>query len=138
MIILDTNIISEMMKSAPSINVISWFDKQVTATLFITTITIAEITYGLHALPLGARRKTLENAFHNTLIDGFAHRVLLFDEKAARIYGEIMGNRKTLGHPFSILDGQIAAIAHSRNAKLATRNSRDFIECGIELINPFN
>ncbi len=138
MIIIDTNIISEMMRSSPAINVITWLDKQNAATLFLTTITIAEITYGLHALSAGARRKTLENAFHNAITDGFEHRILSFDEKAAQFYGEIMANRKTIGRPLSILDGQIAAITCAQNATLATRNSRDFIECGIELINPFN
>lgn len=138
MIILDTNIISEMMKVNPTQSVISWLNKQATATLFITTITIAEITYGLHALPAGARRKMLENAFQQTLNEGFSHRILSFDEKAAHLYGEMMGDRKALGRPLSILDGQIAAIARSQHAKLATRNSRDFIQCGVELINPFN
>lgn len=137
MILLDTNIISEMMKATPSANVSEWLDQQPVAEVFITTITIAEITYGLQALPNGNRRTVLSDAFDKTVIEAFKHRILSFDEQAAHLYGEIMSRRKSLGQPLSILDGQIAAIARAHRLKLATRNVRDFGECGLELINPF-
>jgi predicted nucleic acid-binding protein len=137
MIILDTNVISEMMKSIPSVDVVTWMNKQNASELFITTISIAEITYGLNALPIGQRRKTLEDAFQKTMIEAFEYRVLLFDESAAQIYGRLMANRKHLGRPLSILDGQIAAIAFSNEFAVATRNLRDFSDCGLRLVNPF-
>lgn len=138
MIVLDTNIISEMMKKAPSLRVVSWLDNQDVTQLFVSTITISEISYGIASLPKGKRKHAIEVAFHKVIQEAFKYRVLSFDEPAASIYGEIMGHRKTLGRPMSILDGQIAAIAISQNATLATRNIRDFSGCDLELINPFD
>lgn len=137
MIILDTNILSEMMKTSPSEQVIHWIDEQEVTQLFITTITIAEISYGIHALPKGKRRNLLEDAFHHVIRDAFKHRLLTFTEQAAQNYGEIMSHRKALGRPLSILDGQIAAIVLTEGASLATRNTRDFVDCGLNLLNPF-
>ena len=138
MIILDTNIISEMMKPLPSSTVIVWLDQQDASALYITTITIAEIAYGLHALPVGARRQLLEDAFHQTMIEAFEYRILSFDESSAHVYGQLMANRKKIGRPLSILDGQIAAIAHANGFAVATRNTSDFSDCGLSLINPFD
>lgn len=137
MIILNTNVISEMMRSAPAASVISWLDQQEAIELHLTTITIAEISYRLSALPEGARRKSLEMAFNNVIKDAFKHRILPFDEAAAYSYGKLMGHKKALGKPMSILDGQIAAITSVHEAVLATRNVRDFADCGIDLFNPF-
>ena len=138
MIIADTNIISEWMKPIPDSSVITWLDKQEATNLFITTISIAEIYYGLNALPLGNRRQTLEKAFSDSIMEAFQYRILAFDEKSAQIYGYLMGHRKSLGRPLSILDGQIASIASANKMHLATRNTRDFYECSIQLINPFD
>ncbi len=137
MIILDTNIISEMMKSLPSLNVMAWIDQQNPCDLFVTTITIAEIVYGLRVLPVGKRRKMLEDAFYKSISLAFEHRVLGFDALAADRYGHLMADRKQIGKPLSILDGQIAAIAHINHFKIATRNISDFSDCGLALINPF-
>lgn len=137
MIILDTNVISELMKSEPNQQVIAWLDQQDPVTLFTTSITVAEIVYGLDVLPSGKRRDYLEAAFNQVLIDAFKHRVLIFDESAAHVYGKLMENRKTLGKPLSVLDGQIAAIARANQMRLATRNTRDFFDCELNLINPF-
>ncbi|HLF66560.1 MAG TPA: type II toxin-antitoxin system VapC family toxin [Gammaproteobacteria bacterium] len=137
MILLDTNIISEMMKSNPAPEVITWLNAQQKGKLFISTITIAEITYGLQILPEGKRRNTLLNAFQKMITELFKYRMLTFDEHAAYLYGELMGLRKTLGKPLSVPDGQIAAIASLHNATLATRNIRDFKDCNLKLINPF-
>ncbi len=137
MIVLDTNVISEMMKPKPSEAVLNWIDEQKVAQLFITTITIAEISYGLHALPDGHRRKSLETSFHQAIMESFQHRIIAFEESYAFIYGEIMGHRRKIGNPLSVPDGQIGAITLSQGFSLATRNIRDFSNCNIDLINPF-
>lgn len=137
MIVLDTNVISEMMKALPSLKVMAWIDQQNTSDLFVTTITIAEIVYGLRVLSIGNRRKMLENAFHKTINQAFDGRILGFDELAANRYGQLMADRKKMGRPFSVLDGQIAAIAHIKRFKIATRNIPDFSDCSIDLLNPF-
>lgn len=137
MIVLDTNIISEMMRSLPAIQVSNWLDEQDAVELYITTVTISEISYGLNVLPDGNRRKLLESAFNKVIQTAFKHRILPFDEPAAHLYGKLMGNRKILGRPMSVSDGQIAAITRTQEATLATRNIRDFMDCGLDLINPF-
>src|SRR5438045_2135777 len=111
MIILDTNIISEMMKKTPSTNVITWIDQQNVKKIFITTITIADIFYGIHALADENRQRLLENAFNKVIEESFKHRLLSFSPSAAHFYGKLMGDRKKSGRPLSLLDGQIAAIA---------------------------
>lgn len=141
MIILDTNILSEMMKQTPDSQVIQWLDRQNPLQLFITTISIAEIGYGLHALPAGNRRNALDNAldnaFENVVKEAFTQRILEFNQAAAWSYGQLMSQRKTLGKPLSILDGQIAAIAYTHQFAVATRNVKDFTDCNLVLINPF-
>lgn len=137
MILLDTNVISELMKTSPSFKVIDWLDQQDTTQLFISTITIAEITYGLQALPAGSRKTSLENAFIKVIQNAFQSRIFSFDEAAAYQYGKIMIQRKESGHPMSMFDGQICAIAYTQRTAIATRNIRDFSDCGVDLINPF-
>ncbi|MCI5143677.1 MAG: type II toxin-antitoxin system VapC family toxin [Candidatus Electrothrix sp. ATG1] len=105
--------------------------------MLISSITIAEICYGLRVLPIGQRRQELETRFEAFVAQGFAGRTIVFDESAARAYAEIMGKRKEEGRPMSLPDGQIAAVAQTNHLALATRNIRDFIHCGVELINPF-
>ena len=137
MIILDTNILSELMKSAPDRNVENWLEQQLVTQLFVTTISIAEISYGLSILPNGKRRDSLENAFQQTINSAFKHRILPFDEAAANAYGLLMSKRKQIGKPLGILDGQIAAIVLTHSATLVTRDVRDFTDCGLTLVNPF-
>jgi|SRR3989344_1115743 len=137
MILLDTNVISEMMKVSPSPQVIKWFRQQKVAHLYVTAVTLAEISYGVSVLPKGSRKHLMENAFNKTIQEGFNNRILSFDEPAAHCYGELMSHRKKLGRPLSILDGQIAAIALARGATVATRNIRDFAHCKVDLIDPF-
>ena len=138
MIILDTNVISELMKQLPSTCVTSWLNQQESSELFITSITIGEISYGLNALPKGNRRTLLENAFIDAINGAFKHRILSFNEEAAYKYGELMAYKKSQGRALSICDGEIAAIAQLYNYKIATRNIKDFLDCNIELINPFD
>lgn len=137
MIILDTNIISELMKQNPSVVVLRWASEQALGQLYISTVTIAEITYGINVLPKGERQRFLDRSFNKIVQEVFRYKVFSFDESAAYFYGQIMGHRKKLGKPMSVLDGQIAAIARANEASVATRNIQDFEECGIELINPF-
>lgn len=138
MILLDTNIISEMMKQVPNPSVIKWVSLQEVTQLFVSSITIAEIGYGLNVLPEGRRRTMLENGFKKALLESFTDRILSFDENAAYLYGKIMGDRKKQGRPLSLLDGQIVAIALLHGAALATRNIRDFEDCALQLIDPFS
>lgn len=137
MIILDTNIISEFMTSPPANPVLKWLNAQSAITLHITSISIAEISFGLYVMPKGRRRQLLEDRFEQFITTAFKTRILSFDEAAAHIYGEIKGYRKEIGRPLSDLDGQIAAIARTREFAVATRNTKDFEGCGIRLINPF-
>jgi len=138
MILLDTNVISAVMMPAPTRPVLRWLNDQDTLGLYLSSITLAEIGNGPRVLPDGRRRRDLEDRFTMFVAEGFEQRVLSFDESAALLYGEIMGRRKELGRPLGILDGQIAAIARAHQLTVVTRNTRDFEECGVELINPFD
>ena len=137
MILLDTNVVSEMMKSAPAKTVADWLNNRDAATLFVSVVTIAEVTYGLRALPDGRRRQGLEAMFEGLIADAFEGRVLAFDETAARLYGELMADRKRHGRPMSVPDGIIAATARTKALAVATSNVRDFDGCGLEVIDPF-
>lgn len=136
-ILLDTNVVSEVMRKNPSKKVINWLNNHSNTALFISSITIAEICYGLRILPVGQRRQSLQLRFEQFVSQGFAQNIITFNELAARSYAEIMGTRKEKGQPMSLPDGQIAAIAQTNDLSLATRNITDFKNCGIELINPF-
>lgn len=138
MIVLDTNIVSEMMRSRPDENVMAWLNAQAREALHTTSITVAEISYGLAITPVGDRGRTLRERFERLLDLLFHQRILSFDECAARRYGEVMGYRKSLGRPMSIPDGQIAAIVRLHGCRLATRNIRDFEVSGVDVVNPFD
>jgi predicted nucleic acid-binding protein len=138
MIILDTNIVSEFMTSSPASTVFNWLNTQSTTSLYLTTITIAEIEFGLHAMPHGKRQKLLTERFQQFVATAFDQRILSFDLDAAKIYGAVLGHRREIGRPMTSIDGQIASIARARNFSVATRNIKDFEECQIELINPFS
>jgi predicted nucleic acid-binding protein len=137
MILLDTNVVSEVMKTRPAEAVVAWLNTQDSEKLYVSAITIGEITYGLRILPDGKRRSGLRERFERFVGLAFDRRVLAYDESAARIYGELMGDRKELGLPMSVPDGQIAAIARVNHLVVATRNVVDFENCGIDVVNPF-
>lgn len=105
--------------------------------LYFTTISVAEIEFRLRIMPDGKRRRLLAARFEQFLDLAFGERILTFDLPAARLYGEIRASRRAQGHPMSDFDAQIAAIARARSSALATRNIKDFEDCGVELINPF-
>jgi len=137
LIILDTNVVSEFMTSPPAPAVRAWLNAQDAATLYFTTVSIGEISYGLRAMPDGKRRALLAERFERFLAQAFRSRILVFDQAAARVYGELRAARRALGRPMSAFDGQIAAVAAVNGCALATRNIKDFEACGIELIDPF-
>jgi toxin FitB len=137
MILLDTNIVSEVMKTQPAEMVVAWLNGQDSEMLYVSAITIGEIAYGLRVLPDGRRRSGLKERFERFIALAFDQRVLAYDESAARVYGELMGERKELGQPMSSSDGQIAAIARLHHLAIATRNVPDFETCGIDVVNPF-
>lgn len=137
MILLDTNVISELMRPAPSVTVENWIGAQPAASLFIAAITEAELRYGLALLPEGQRQRHLIFQAEAMLTEDFANRILPFDSAAAVAYAQIAAARRQAGRPIAQADAQIAAIALSRGAAVATRNVADFADCGIAVLNPW-
>ncbi len=134
---MDTNVFSELLRARPAPGVLSWVDSQAPDTLFTTSITEAEIHTGIAMLPDGRRRNRLTVAANRLFGELFQDRVWAFDRGAAHNYAAIVAGRRAGGRSVSQFDCQIAAIARSRSMALATRNIRDFEECGIEVINPW-
>ena len=137
MIVLDTNVLSETLRSAPDARVIEWFRAQRRAALFTTTITRAEILYGLGLLADGPRKQALSTAVQAIFEEDFAGRLLTFDSDAADLYAMIAVSRRSTGRQMSQFDAMIAAVARSTGATLATRNVKDFVDCGIAVIDPW-
>jgi hypothetical protein len=137
LIVLDTNVLSEMMRPAPDPVVTEWLSARPATSLFTTTITQAEILYGLQLLTAANRRSRLATAAQEMFAIDFAGRVLSFDQAAAQAYAEIAVARRRAGRPIAQFDAQIAAIARSRDAAVATRNVPDFEVCGIGVIHPW-
>ena len=137
MILLDTNVISEMMRAEPAPEVLAWFAARDAADLFLTTVTEAELRTGIAILPEGQRRDRLQAALDAMIAEDFAGRVLPFDSPAARAYARIAATRRAAGRPIAEADCQIAAIATAVGAMVATRNTKDFDGCGPTIINPW-
>jgi predicted nucleic acid-binding protein len=137
MIVLDTNVISEAMSSSPNPTVSRWLSDHPTSLLFTTTITLAEILYGIELLPSGKRRSGLLLTAESMFPKLFGERVLPFDEAAARAFAPIAVHRRSTGRPIALFDAQIAAIAKANRAALATRNTTDFEHCGVRVVNPW-
>jgi toxin FitB len=135
-IILDTNVTSELMRAEPASTVIAWLTAQSPNELFSTVVTVAEISYGLERLPSGRRRKSLEKAYQS-LSTGMAEEILPFDVEAALLYGPLMARKERAGSAMNPMDAQIACIAASHGATIATRNESDFANCGVKLSNPW-
>lgn len=125
------------MRRSREPKVVRWFEKQPGADVAISTITIAEIEKGICRLPDGKRQNELRANFEGFMLDAFSGRIFPFDEAEARAFGALAGAKLKSGFNTSSMDLMIAAIALTHNAKLATRNTRDFEGCGIELINPW-
>lgn len=138
MIILDTDVLSALMGARSNEQVDRWLSDQPVASIFTTTVTEAEIRFGIALLPSGRRRRALEAAISAILDEDFGGRVLPFDRVAVHAYAAIMANRRRAGRPLAQFDAQIAAIAQSRGAAVATRNVKDFTGCGIDVVNPWD
>jgi len=137
MIIVDTNVLSEVMKPIPFGKVLRWMAARPASALYTTTITLGEVLYGLELIPPGKRRAALQQAIETIFEDKFSGRILTFDRDAARAFADVSAKCRKLGRPIGELDAQIAGIARSRGAAIATRNVRDFEDCGVELIDPW-
>ena len=137
MIVLDTNVVSELMKESPYSRVTEWLSSRDGREVYTTAITRAEIEHGIARLPEGRRKAGLEQAATRLFLDVFERRVLGFYGKAATWYGWIMAQRERLGRPLSVLDAQIAAICKAAATSLATRNTSDFERLGLTLSNPW-
>jgi hypothetical protein len=136
-IVLDTNVLSELMKPRPDPAVVRWVAAQPAAELYTTSVTQAEILHGVLLLPRGRRRSSLETAVAAMFAEDFEGRVLGFGGEAARPYAEIAAERSRAGRPISHFDAQIAAIARCCGAAIATRNVRDFEGCGAKVLDPW-
>lgn len=137
MIVLDTNVVSELMRAMPDARVRAWFAGQQRSTLFTTSITKAEILYGIALLPAGRRKAALADAAERMFARVFAARMLAFDAVAATRYAEVLMARRRAGKPMETLDAQIAATALAAGAAVATRNLADFAGCGLDVIDPW-
>lgn len=137
MIILDTNVVSELIRAAPDPGVRAWVNSIPSTQIATTAITAAELYYGVARLPEGQRRQRLAVAVSALLNDVLRGRIAPFDERAARRYADVIAGRERAGRPIEVLDGQIAAICRELGAVLATRNIKDFEETGVELIDPW-
>ena len=136
MIILDTNVISELMRAEPDPAVLRWMAAQPLAALHVTTLTYAEILLGIDLLPEGKRRRQLAEQAEGLFAEDFAGRILAFDLAAAAAYAAIVGKRQRAGQPIGAVDAMIAAIARVHGAAVATRDS-DLIGCGVPVIDPW-
>jgi predicted nucleic acid-binding protein len=137
MIILDTNVVSELMKPGPDPSVHAWVKKRMRTELFTTSISEAEIFYGIELLRPGKRRETLTVSAEAMFAQEFEGRILGFESGAARNFSRILAQRRAIGRPMSYADAQIAAIAQLFGATIATRNVADFRDCGVDLVDPW-
>ncbi|MBC6416373.1 MAG: type II toxin-antitoxin system VapC family toxin [Rhodospirillales bacterium] len=137
MIVLDTTIVSELLRPAPEPKVEAWLAVQDGAEIYLTAIGEAELRYGVAILPEGRRRDKLAGALSAILRKDFEARILPFDSAAAEAYAVIAAGRRAAGRPISQFDCQIAAIGRAQGAAVATRNTRDFDGCGVKVIDPW-
>ncbi len=137
MIVLDTNVISEPLRPVPDARVVAWLDDQHVETLYLTTITLAELRYGVAALPDGRRKQALSERLEGETIPLFTGRVLPFDDEASIAYARLQAAARANGRALGVMDGLIAAICSVHGHALATRNVDDFAAAGIDLVNPW-
>ena len=136
MILLDTNVVSEAMRPGPNPAVLAWLDEQAAETLYLTSITLAELLFGIGTVPAGRRKDALAQTLDG-LLELFGDRVLAFDTDAARRYAEVAVAARAAGKGFSTADGYIAAIAAAHGFSVATRDVDPFRAAGVEVINPW-
>jgi toxin FitB len=137
-IVLDTNVLSALMREVPDRPVVEWLDRQAAESIWITSITVFEARLGMALLPKGKRRQTLESAFNSLMAEDLEGRVLDFDQSAAEAAAQLAAELQRNGQTIDIRDTQIAGIVIARRAELATRNVRHFSDVGIDVINPWD
>jgi predicted nucleic acid-binding protein len=137
MIILDTNVLSALMRHSSDKKVVDWLDKQPRTSIWTTSITILEVRFGLQILPVGKRRTALVQAFEKVLVDKIESRVAPFDTAAAQEAGDLMSLRHKRGRPGELRDTMIAGIALATHATLATRNTLHFEDLSVLVVNPW-
>jgi predicted nucleic acid-binding protein len=137
MILLDTNVVSEPMRLRPDRRVEDWLDAQAIETLYLSTISLSELLLGIETLPTGKRRRALAAAVGDQIVGLFDSRIIPFDVAAAEAYAKIVVRARKQGHAISVADGQIAAIAASRNLRMASRDEAPFQAAGLTVINPW-
>jgi len=135
-IVLDTNVVSEAMRPEPNPGVVGWLNGQAAETLFLSSVTLAELLFGIGALPSGAKKDRRARAL-DRLLALFPGRVLPFDQDAARRYAEMAVIARALGRPLPTAEGYLAATAAARGFAVATRNIQHFGDTGVELIDPW-
>jgi toxin FitB len=136
-ILLDTNVISELIKPSPEPAVSAFLRRAVPETVFTAAVCLAEIRYGLARLPVGRRRNDLTGRVSAFFAESFTNRTLAFDSTTAAIYGELRAARETAGKPIAVEDAMIAATARAYGAVVVTRNVADFMGCGVEIVSPW-
>lgn len=137
MILLDTNVLSELIRPVPARSVVAWVNSRPTGSLYTTSVTQAEILHGVLLLPQGKRRAQLLGTVEAMFRDDFSGRILGFGPDAALPYARIASERRRAGKPITHFDAQIAAIARSCGATVATRNVADFVGCGVTVVDPW-
>lgn len=137
MIVLDTNVVSELLRPEPATQVEVWLSSQDGKTVYFTSVGGAELRHGVAVMPAGRRRTALFAAIEGIMDEDFHDRILPFDRAAARAYADIAAKRRSFGRPISQFDCQIAAIARAHGAGVATRNTADYEDCGVEVLNPW-
>ena len=137
MIILDTNVLSALMRTEPDRAILSWLDRQPAESIWLTSVTIFEVRFGIELIAPGRRREQLESAFARMLRDDFQDRVLPFDQSAGEEAASLAAQRQRSGTPVDFRDTEIAGIVLTRRASLATRNLRHFRDVGVGLIDPW-
>ena len=137
MIVLDTNVVSEMMRPVPDAKAKQWLNAQATEELWLNSIVVAELLFGVVRMPEGARKQRLLQTSKEIIEQNFAGRILSFDLEAAAAYAEISARCMAKGRPIDMPDAQIAAICWVQDAQLATRNTKHFEGLGLKLINPW-
>lgn len=137
MILLDTNVVSELWKVAPDPSVLRWVDAQAVEALYLSAVTIAELRLGIAVLPVGRRRAVLQERLEAEVLPLFAGRVMPFDLEASQSYAKLMSEARASGRAIGLADGYIAAIALARNLAVATRDTSPFVAAGVRVIDPW-
>jgi toxin FitB len=136
-IILETNVVSEPLRSTPDQAVVAWLDDQTIETLYLTTVSLGEVRLGIAVLPAGRRRRALHQRFEESVVPAFADRILSFDEPASASYAILRARARANGRAIAVTDGFIAAIAHAHGFTVATRDTGPFDAAEVPVINPF-